>query len=160
LLVVVAIIALLIAILLPSLGRARERAKITQCLSNCRSLAQTYRVYLQLTGASGMNGVQTTTGSTQWLGVLKPYGKMDKVRLCPDTVEPAAPLTTNGHGSATVAWKGDAGVNGGSLEDLNTNLSPPVSYNPKRYYSGSYGMNGWLFDPLDPAKNPSQVVSD
>jgi prepilin-type N-terminal cleavage/methylation domain-containing protein len=47
LLVVVAIIALLIAILLPSLGRAREKAKLTQCLSNLKQLGLAAYMYQQ-----------------------------------------------------------------------------------------------------------------
>ena len=45
LLVVIGIIALLIAILLPSLNRAREAAKRTACLSNLRQVHQSYMLY-------------------------------------------------------------------------------------------------------------------
>jgi len=44
-LVVVAIIALLAAVLLPSLSRAREQAKITVCKANCKQIASINEMY-------------------------------------------------------------------------------------------------------------------
>jgi len=46
LLVVVAIIALLISILLPSLARAKEQARIAKCLANQRSIVQAAASYV------------------------------------------------------------------------------------------------------------------
>ena len=46
LLVVLSIISLLIALLLPSLGAAREQARITQCTSNMRGFMQGFNTYL------------------------------------------------------------------------------------------------------------------
>jgi prepilin-type N-terminal cleavage/methylation domain-containing protein len=45
LLVVIGIISILISILLPSLARAREAAKKTQCLSNLRQMGDIFRIY-------------------------------------------------------------------------------------------------------------------
>jgi general secretion pathway protein G len=47
LLVVVAIIALLISILLPSLSRARELSKRTVCMANQRGIGQSFYIYAQ-----------------------------------------------------------------------------------------------------------------
>jgi prepilin-type N-terminal cleavage/methylation domain-containing protein len=160
LLVVVAIIALLIAILLPSLSKARERGRVAQCLSNVRQLSIEYRTYCQDTGARGLlydsdhinqtppNGSPISAShpysQTQYMGDLRPYGLNHKAMYCPDAITP-----TNRQdqvGGASLAWDGgnQPGVN--KRDDLVESQNTPGMTNTTTiYYQGYYCFNGWLF---------------
>ncbi|MEM6257731.1 MAG: prepilin-type N-terminal cleavage/methylation domain-containing protein [Planctomycetota bacterium] len=93
LLVVVSIIALLIAILLPALGAARESAKTTQCLSNLRQMATTS--YAVATDGKGVlttpykipdpqrDFVPLSMGKTDW-ELWQSYGHGPELMTCPD----------------------------------------------------------------------------
>jgi prepilin-type N-terminal cleavage/methylation domain-containing protein len=68
LMVVVAIIAVLVAILLPSLGKARETAKRTQCSSNLRSIGMAGCVYLSENNFRFPNSSPVGSGnSSDWI---------------------------------------------------------------------------------------------
>src|SRR4051812_16423886 len=90
LLVVIAIIAILAAILFPVFAQAREKARMTGCLSNERQLGSALMMYVQdydetfpynrFHGAIG--GVPENTILT-WRNVIAPYLKNKGVLACP-----------------------------------------------------------------------------
>ena len=71
LLVVIAVIALLIAILLPALGKSRAASRRVACLANVRSLQTAHWMYLL-----DHDGVMLGTGhGVSWIAVLREYNE-------------------------------------------------------------------------------------
>jgi prepilin-type N-terminal cleavage/methylation domain-containing protein/prepilin-type processing-associated H-X9-DG protein len=84
LLVVVAIIALLISILLPTLGAARQRAKRVKCATNLRQIGTAWTMYFD----QECNGTfPPSTGNFQWF-----YGGKQDAFHEPDSVLPYRPV--------------------------------------------------------------------
>jgi type II secretory pathway pseudopilin PulG len=128
LLVVVAISAILAALLLPALARAKMQAQQTACLSNLRQLSTSALMYLNesQTGFPFNDPIMpgyVPSVAFMWFYALTNYGALEEVRLCPSTRQKPSNLI-QAAGAADVAW-----VVGGD-----TVPSAP----------GSYGANGWF----------------
>src|SRR5258706_620908 len=78
LLVVIAIIAILAAMLLPSLGRAKEAAKRIACLNSMRQLGMSASMY-----ADENEGQYTPRMIPFWPDRLRPYFTVTNLLICP-----------------------------------------------------------------------------
>ena len=92
LLVVIAIIAILAAILFPVFAQAREKARQTSCLSNCKQIGLGIQMYTQdydgvifnapWPGPGGGSGT-TPSLSVFWTEAIMPYIKNQQIFSCP-----------------------------------------------------------------------------
>jgi prepilin-type N-terminal cleavage/methylation domain-containing protein/prepilin-type processing-associated H-X9-DG protein len=83
LLVVIGIIAVLIALLLPALGKARRAGVRTQCLSNIRQLQVAQVAYAAANRNELVVAGDGTEDQGSWIGLLEPYAGAKLVRRCP-----------------------------------------------------------------------------
>lgn len=124
LLVVIAIIAILAAVLLPTLAAAQRRAQQINCISNLKQLTQANLMYIDdnhvWVGAT--NPVSSSYGGDWMLTMAGYYGNLTNVILCP-TAPLAAGTSGTSTGTAASAWYWSVG---GTT------------------YWGSFAYNAWL----------------
>lgn len=145
LLVVIAIIAILAAMLLPALARAKQKAQQIKCISNLRQLATAAIMYQQDTGRSlDYYDYRSATGAL-WVQTLLAYSiKVNDNRLCP-VASAKPPAGMDPHvGAANWAWLWGTAIIGNVPVDL----------------MGSYSINGWLYYWDDKPNGISTWIND
>ena len=112
LLVVIAIIAILAAMLLPALAKAKEKARSINCVSNMKQWALAWRLYTDDNRGSFSTGQNITGGAVrgQWVEALvKTYSQKPDLLHCPSANgEPISWPGTGMGGSPTA--EGTAGA--------------------------------------------------
>jgi prepilin-type N-terminal cleavage/methylation domain-containing protein/prepilin-type processing-associated H-X9-DG protein len=133
LLVVIAIIAILAAMLLPALARAKESGKRISCLNNLRQLSLAAQMYV-----SESQGVYPLRSSTdRWPDKFyDSYGKNLKLLMCP--TETQTPITNGNAPSNNVA---DAAPRSYFINGWNDYFNDTLSANDfTTYMNGSYPL--------------------
>src|SRR5437762_13139482 len=94
LLVVVAVIAVLIALLLPALGKAKAAARTASCMLNLRQMGTAWTMYLAENKGRLPEYMWNPTGTPDiawrgyWTGILDSYKVRGDTLLCPSAAEP------------------------------------------------------------------------
>jgi prepilin-type N-terminal cleavage/methylation domain-containing protein len=142
LLVVISVIALLMAVLMPSLQKARKAAQAVVCRSNLKQWGQIFHLYAadnesqlpQSVAGGRLNGQEA-----YWIVATLPYYTEKKIRLCPSTKVVRDGPVNRSHGGTLACWGPfDPATSDNWWADFDT---------------GSYGLNEWCSCP------PSGVAS-
>jgi prepilin-type N-terminal cleavage/methylation domain-containing protein/prepilin-type processing-associated H-X9-DG protein len=139
-LVVMGLIAMLISLLLPVVGKTRAAAQSAACLSNLRQMGTTWTMYIAENKGRLPDYVWSTPLTPDiswrgyWLGILDNYKVRGDSLLCPSADEPIPYNQPNkGFGNVSYAWSGKF-----------LNPGTTAKFSPTIYRDSSYGYNKYL----------------
>ncbi len=137
LLTVIAIVAILVAITIPIVGKVRENARSTQCKNNLKQLITAYFLYSQ----DNKGAVPTDGAGAVWCRQIDPYmtqvtdNNMRQMYKCP-SVEPDPTAEW---------WRSDYGANiHGAVRDANFTTTAPALVNGIANPSQTIAFIDWI----------------
>ncbi|HEY4417009.1 MAG TPA: prepilin-type N-terminal cleavage/methylation domain-containing protein [Verrucomicrobiae bacterium] len=148
LLVVIAIIAILAAMLLPALSKAKEKSYQAGCINNLRQLHLGFTMYQGDFNENGPAFKNSNGDQVLWMYTMSVYyAQVGNSRLCPAAPNKSVPPVYANKGSAKTCW--------------NWWVNDPTYLGST---NGSYALNGYLYsgcttgNPADYFKKSSSIL--
>jgi len=167
LLVVIAIISILAALLLPALGRAKERARQVNCLSNARQLGIAVMMYVDdhedTFPPSADFSIPTSQPDRIWTAKVFPYVQSTAAFGCPSVPNGVFPTNWAERGQGSIGYTTATAYDPANTEGFPTptltsmmevpTVTPLFADTPNGATSDKY--RGFTFDPYNGQSHPS-----